>query len=301
MYDTRSSMVVASALAFAAVLAPSTALANPRALPFTYPYGTLGEGSYEVEQYVDLDPVQALSATTGAKTTYVASELQTEFEVGLTDHVELGLYATFVPEASGYFSETPVIPEGNGAKERIRGRFAEEGQLPIDVALYGELTENEREFEIEGKIILARRIGPVHLDVNLTSNRLRALLRRHEGDRRRSERWPHRAGRADLPPWSRILGARGVSDRRAANGLQPRAAPLSRPGDDVRLRSRLVDGGGLLPVERHRSRDGAGRRVRSALVPQCDWHRVLIGGGFNAAPLLLRARERTDERPRERD
>lgn len=149
--------------------APGVALANPRALPFTYPYATLPKGSVEVEAYVDLDPVRALSTSTGASTFFVASQLQAEFEVGLSDHVELGLYATTVPRASETFAAQPILPEGNGAKQRIRGRVAEEGAWPIDVALYGEVVENEREIELEAKAILARRIGNLHVDLNLSA------------------------------------------------------------------------------------------------------------------------------------
>jgi len=152
-----------------AALVPASAFANPRPLPFTYPYGTLPKGAFELEQYVDLDPVKAISTESGEPVTYVASDFQTEFEFGLTDHVELGVYATFVPRPTEDFASTPEMPDGNGSKQRIRGRFVEEGQWPIDLALYGEVVENEREIELETKIILARRFGRLHIDVNLSS------------------------------------------------------------------------------------------------------------------------------------
>jgi hypothetical protein len=156
------------ALAFAASL-PRVALANPRPLPFTYTYPTLPKGTYEIEQYVDLDPVKALSTSTGEPTWYVASSLQTEFEIGITDSLELGLYATFVPQPTDAFAETPTLPEGNGSKQRLRYRFKEEEQLPLDFAVYGEVTENEREIELEAKLIVARKIGKLHLELNAST------------------------------------------------------------------------------------------------------------------------------------
>ena len=156
------------AMLLVAVSFPSSAWAHPRPLPFTYTYPTLPKGEVEIEQYVDFEPVKALSSETGKPTFYGATQFQTEFEIGITDRLELGLYATFVPRPGDRFAQTPNLPEGNGAKERLRLRLAEEGQWPIDIALYGEVVENEREIELEAKVIFARRIGDVHIVANVT-------------------------------------------------------------------------------------------------------------------------------------
>ena len=50
----RSSLVVA-------LLTCVPALANPRVLPFTYPYESLAQGGLEIEQFVDLTPVLTIS------------------------------------------------------------------------------------------------------------------------------------------------------------------------------------------------------------------------------------------------
>ncbi len=163
--------VVAASLSAGLALAtasPTAASAHPRPLPFTYTYPTLPKGEIEIEQYVDFDPVKALSTTTGKPTFYGATQFQTEFEIGITDRLELGLYATFVPRPGDGFAQTPMLPEGNGAKQRLRLRLAEEGQWPVDVALYGEVVENEREIEVEAKAIVARRVGDVHIVANVT-------------------------------------------------------------------------------------------------------------------------------------
>ena len=160
------------AVAVATMLGVSMqARANPRPLPFTYTYETLPEGEAELEQFVDMTPVKALSATTGQPLFYLAPQFQTEFEYGITNRLELGLYLTFAPTTPSDLTNGATLPEGNGVKQRLRLRLAEEGAWPLDVALYGELVENDREIEIEAKIILQRRLGRARVAVNLWAER----------------------------------------------------------------------------------------------------------------------------------
>ncbi len=155
----------------ATALCTKTALANPRPLPFTYVYETMGEGAAEIEQYADFTPVKVLSTATGNPTWYGATQFQTEFEYGITDRLELGLYVTLVPRPSDAFSSLPTLTEGNGIKQRLRLRLGEEGQFPVDIALYGEVVENEREIELEAKIILQKRFGNLRVVTNLWAER----------------------------------------------------------------------------------------------------------------------------------
>ncbi len=152
----------------AAALCARSAFANPRPLPFSYPHEQLGEGSTEIEQYVDYTPVHALSGTQGT-VTYGLLQFQTEFEHGLTDRLELGLYVTYAPAAPSDFEEVPLAVEGNGMKQRLRYKLADTGAWPIDVALYGEVSENEREIELEAKAILQRRFGIMRVIANATA------------------------------------------------------------------------------------------------------------------------------------
>jgi hypothetical protein len=147
------------------------ARATPRPLPFTYNYESLGEGELEIEQYVDLDPVKVLPNSGNPAGVWVpASQFQTELEYGITSHFELGLYLTLAPSPPGseFGQPTPSLTEGNGSKQRIRWRLFDEGKLPLDLGLYGEITENEREFEVEAKVILQRRFRNLRLMANLT-------------------------------------------------------------------------------------------------------------------------------------
>jgi hypothetical protein len=150
------------------MLSARQAHATPRPLPFTYQSETLSQGSVEVEQFVDLVPVRVQNNLLGQPQWYVATEFQTEFEIGLTDRLELGLYVAFVPQPNAEtYGSVPVMEFGNGVRQRLRYRLADPEAWPVDVALYGELSETDTEIEVEGKIILQRRVGPVRLITNL--------------------------------------------------------------------------------------------------------------------------------------
>lgn len=152
----------------ATILATSAgASANPRALPFTYPYETLAQGQLEVEQYADMTPVKALSASSGAPTWLSIFRFQTEFEYGITDHLELALYVQLVPDAGNSFAGAASLGS-TALKQRLRYRFAEAGAWPLDVSVYGEIVETREEIELEAKINLQRRFGALRIMANLS-------------------------------------------------------------------------------------------------------------------------------------
>jgi hypothetical protein len=144
------------------------ASANPRALPFTYTTDTLPEGQVEIEEFTDLTPLYYLS--NGNPQRFLASQHQMEIEIGLLDRLELGLYFTYVPEDfAAPETATPIMPEGTGLKQRLRYIFADPGDWPIDVGVYGEITENTREIEFEGKLLLQRRFDRLRIAANVVS------------------------------------------------------------------------------------------------------------------------------------
>lgn len=152
-------------LAFACAGLTSRASATPHPLPFSYPYATLPSGAIEVEQYVDLVPVRVARELPGSTESVPAirSALVTELEFGITDHLELGWYFAFEQSAA---AAGPAL-RFNGVKQRLRYRFAEEGQWPVDLGVYLEVAELYAEIEIEEKILVSRRFGPVTAVTNL--------------------------------------------------------------------------------------------------------------------------------------
>ena len=151
------------AILLAAVLSPAVAFADPHPLPYSYPYATLPAGSSEIEQYVDMTPVQGQNVQTGSGLTVPRSVLVTEVEYGITDRLEFGWYFQFSNNpASGAGSGTTAgdVPlHFDGLKQRLRYRFADAGVWPVNVAVYGEVAELSNELELEGKVILDRRFG----------------------------------------------------------------------------------------------------------------------------------------------
>jgi hypothetical protein len=139
-----------------ALLLPALARANPRPLPMSYTAETLPEGKLELEPAVDFTPVRVRDVL-GEEVWYGASTLQLELEYGLTDSLELGLYITTTMDASG-FTDIPRLPASNGLKQRLRWRLTEPGAA-FGAALYGEVSENEREIELEAKLILQANLG----------------------------------------------------------------------------------------------------------------------------------------------
>jgi hypothetical protein len=148
----------------AATLPAARAEANPRPLPFTYPYETLPQGSAEIEQYVDATWVHIPKDTTpGAGLTFAPNyQVQTELEYGITDHLEFGAYLVWTQPAS---PEPAMTFEGT--KFRLRYRIGEEGDLPVDVALYLEGAVFHDEYELEEKVILSKRFGALKVLANL--------------------------------------------------------------------------------------------------------------------------------------
>src|SRR6185436_3241672 len=114
--------------------------ANPHPLPYSYPYQTLPKGRVEVEEIADLIPMRvAREKEDGTRdaVTAVRSQLQTELELGVSDRLELALYFSFHQSAS---ADTPAM-RFDGLKQRLRYRFAEEGDWPVDTGLYFEVAE----------------------------------------------------------------------------------------------------------------------------------------------------------------
>lgn len=149
------------------MFAATTASANPRALPFTYPSESLAKGSMEIEQYVDITPVKNLSSQ-GTKVWTAAYTLTTEYEYGITNKLELGMYLQFSSNPGLYPGTGASAPISfDGVKQRLRYRFAPPGKWPVDVAVYGEVAELKDEVELEFKLNFQRRVGPVAFLANL--------------------------------------------------------------------------------------------------------------------------------------
>jgi hypothetical protein len=146
----------------------SAAMATPRQLPFSYPYETLSQGELELELYGDVTPLRVAPADpTRGNLWEPAYTLQNEIEYGVTDRVELGFYQVFEANPAGAGDGGGNAMQFDGFKWRVRGRFAEAGEWPIDVGYYIELETMHDEVSLEEKVLLAKRAGPWHWMANL--------------------------------------------------------------------------------------------------------------------------------------
>ena len=157
-------VTLSSALVAVALAAP--AHANPKAFPFTYGTNTMPKGHLELEQYIDTVPVRAARELPDGSLEGVLTpryELQTEFEYGVNDWMDVGFYVVFRQGAS---ADTPFL-RFQGTKQRVRLRFADPGAWPVDVGAYLEVAEYHDEIELEEKLLLQHRQGPLLFAANL--------------------------------------------------------------------------------------------------------------------------------------
>lgn len=121
---------------------------------WTYEYVTQAPGETEVEYYFT-STLDKLGQGIGSYEQWV------EFEHGLTEHWDVGLYQMFEQKpGDGYLRY-------DGWKLRTRYRVSERGVLPVDPLVYLEyIEETGGEREIEGKLVLGRDIGKVNISAN---------------------------------------------------------------------------------------------------------------------------------------
>jgi hypothetical protein len=165
----RHGPLAAAAIAGSLLLAAeSTAGATPHQLPFTYSYATLGEGESEVEAITDVNMLRVYADPAGdptkGKLYEPEYELTTEYEYGITNRLELGLYQAFYSTALDGGNNTVGF---DGLKWRLRTRLAEAGEWPIDVSLYFEIETMHDELAFEEKVNLERDLGRLRLLANL--------------------------------------------------------------------------------------------------------------------------------------
>ncbi len=136
------------------VLLPANIEADQRHFVWTYEYMSMHRGEAELEYYhtVKWDPDGK----------YISGvSLQTELEIGMTDHFDMGFYNVFSYDSTsgiGY----------DGFKIRSRYRLGERGKWFVDPLLYAEYKRDAQfeEHELELKLILGRSRGNWYMAYN---------------------------------------------------------------------------------------------------------------------------------------
>ena len=154
-------------------LAAAGARADRRSFIRSYEYATQPKGNLELELWNDVD---------APRTAFTDSLIVTrvELEYGLTDHWDVALYHVF---AQGGPPAQPDPFHFDSWRLETRYRFAEKGEWPVDVMLYGEVerpADLSAPFETEEKLILEKDVGKLGIVLNLVASQhlLRADLGR---------------------------------------------------------------------------------------------------------------------------
>jgi len=227
-----------SAIAITGVLLalnPGTASAHMRDYVFNEGYHTTRKGEFEVELYNDYNmPKTDNNGTHNSKH-------QVELEYGLTDHLQLAYYEVFT-------WDRPNDWQRNAFKIESKYRFLQSGELPVDVALYGEYKnpngrQDSASDELEAKLILSKDLGPWNLVGNLITER---KINEHE-----DLQWEYTAGVSyavkpslrvgleikDSPHELQLMPVVAYSPSPHTRILFGPAFGLTGPADDVQLKS----------------------------------------------------------------
>ena len=155
-----------SAVGMAGVLLavnPVPAHAHMRDYIFNQGYHTTKKGEFEVELYNDFKMPESENDDT------FNSVHQIELEYGLTNRLQLAYYEVFTWDRDKDWQR-------DAFKIETKYRFLESGELPVDIALYGEYKNPDghrdtRSDELEAKLILSRDFGPWNIVGNLITER----------------------------------------------------------------------------------------------------------------------------------
>jgi len=145
-------------LSFIGVL---NANAQDRLFTYTYQSSVLNKGHRELESWHTL--------RTGREDYYARYDNRTEYEIGLGNNLQTAFYLNLT-------SQTRTISDNSGKSLSTENEigFSNEWKLklldpvahPIGLALYGEVGISSNEYELEGKIILDKKIGNLTIAAN---------------------------------------------------------------------------------------------------------------------------------------
>lgn len=132
--------------------------ADQRSYVWTYEYLTLSRGEAELEYYFTISAPDSSNMKTN-----VTTQHKIEYEVGMTDHFDFGIYQVF-QQAPGEAFRYEAF------QLRARYRIGKKGQYLVDSLLYLEY-EGVPDFSahaIEAKWVLAKDVGRFNIAVNPT-------------------------------------------------------------------------------------------------------------------------------------
>lgn len=147
---------ILSAIFIANLFSLSVLRADHRKFVWTYEYMTLPKNTAELETYQTFSIIDLAN-----KQNSTLTELNLEFEVGMTDFWDVGVYQVF--------SQNPDNAlKYDGFKVRNRFKIGKENQFWLDPLIYIEYVTNPSftKHEFEPKLVLAKTIGNFSFSLN---------------------------------------------------------------------------------------------------------------------------------------
>ena len=142
------------------LLAPVAARANERHFTYTYESAVLAPGEKEIEVWT--------TGRGGRDTRFTQLDTRLEFEVGLLPGLQTSLYLNFSAvgqELGGELVKSTSLSVSNEWKLRVLDSTLD----AVGFALYFEATAGVDALELEGKLIVDKRIGPLLLAANFVA------------------------------------------------------------------------------------------------------------------------------------
>src|SRR5262249_59600245 len=139
---------------------PLVARANDRHFSYTYESAVLAPGEKELEVWT--------TYRNGRDNRYTRFDERLEFEIGLVPGLQTSFYLNLSgigQEVNKELQKSTELSVSNEWKWRLLDSSAD----PIGLALYFEITGATDELELEGKIIVDKRIGPLLIAANFVA------------------------------------------------------------------------------------------------------------------------------------
>lgn len=148
------------AVVLAGLLAPLAARANERHFSYTYESAVLAPGEKEIEVWS--------TGRGGRDSRYTRLDERIEFEIGLVPGLQTSFYlniSAIGEEVGGELMKSTELSVSNEWKWRLSDASLDF----VGFALYGEVTAGVDELELEGKLIIDKRIGRFLMAANFVA------------------------------------------------------------------------------------------------------------------------------------
>ena len=150
-----------SILLFIALYGVTKAEAQDRLFTYTYQSTVLNKGQRDLESWNTL--------RAGRENFYLRYDNRTEYEIGLGKNIQTSFYLNLSSETrtiSDNTTKSLSTTNETGFSNEWKLKLLDPMANPVGLALYGEVGVSTNEFDLEGKIILDKKIGNFTIAAN---------------------------------------------------------------------------------------------------------------------------------------